>query len=312
MQGWIVSLPERLDVFLAKDAHFASREKVQAAIEAGHVTVNDEVIIKVSHRLQEGDEVELTTDEPLRSDTGIKPADLHLTILYEDDACLVIDKPAGIAVHPGAGISESEPTILSGIAFLFAKKKIPFAADAVLVHRLDKETTGCLLIAKSPEAHSALQKQFEERTIKKIYLALTAGIPSPAEAIIDAPIGRATAQRTKMSISGVSKTREARTTYRTIATSGQTALLECELHTGRTHQLRVHLSAIGHPILGDPKYSNQLSERLTDEFSIRNLCLHAQHLTFVSPADRKEHSVMAEVPEAFEGVVKRLGMKMPK
>ena len=311
MQGWIVSLPERLDVFLAKDAHFASREKVQAAIEAGHVTVNDAVITKPSHRLQEGDEVELTTDEPMRSDTSIKAADLHLVILYEDDTCFVIDKPAGIAVHPGAGIPDEEATILHGAAYLYQKGKIPFFADSVLVHRLDRDTTGCLLIAKSPEAHRALQNQFQQRSIRKIYLAVVAGIPSPPSAVIDAPIGRATAERTKMSITGVSKTREARTTYRTIATSRQAALLECELHTGRTHQLRVHLSAIGHPILGDPKYSSLLSERLTDEFAIHNLCLHAKQLTFVSPADGKEHIVRAQLPEAFHEVGSRIGIALP-
>ncbi len=311
MSVWIVSLPDRLDVFLSKDGRMISRAKAQEAIEAGLVTVNEQIITKPAERLQEGDRIELTADVP-RSQTPITAVDLHLSILYEDDACIVIHKPPSFAVHPGAGMEDDEQTILHGIAFLFEERGIPFAADSVLVHRLDRETTGCLLIAKSPEAHRALQKQFENRTIEKQYLALVAGLPSPPAAVIDAPIGRATFERTKMSILSVNQAREAKTTYRTLGSSKNTALLLCDLHTGRTHQLRVHLHAIGHPILGDPTYTSTLSERLTEEFDIRILCLHAWKLAFDSLEDGKRKMIAAPLPVEFEEVLKKVGIAVSK
>lgn len=310
MSTWIVPLPDRLDSFLSKDGRFPSRAKAQQAIESGLVLVNDGIVTKPAQRLQEGDSVTLT-GEPARAPAGIQSLDLSLSVLYEDNACIVINKPAGVAVHPGAGIPFEEPTILHGIAHLFTERGIPFFTDSVLAHRLDRDTTGCLLIAKSPDAHRALQKQFEDRTIAKFYLALVAGVPTPSNAVIDAPIGRATFERTKMSVTAVSRTREARTTYRTLGASGNASLLLCELHTGRTHQLRVHLSAIGHPILGDTTYTSSLSERVTQELDIRTLCLHAWRLVFDSPTDGKTHEVVAPLQAAFDEVLKRIGIAAP-
>ncbi|MEK7591157.1 MAG: RluA family pseudouridine synthase, partial [Patescibacteria group bacterium] len=235
MPQWIVSLPDRLDTFLSSDGRMQSRAKAKKAIDRGLVKVNDEIADKPALRLQEGDTVALEEEEIIVSDTRIVPEDLHFQILHEDDACMVIDKPAGYAVHPGIG-TEQEMTILNGIAYLFGKRNIPFTSESVLVHRLDKDTTGCLLVAKNPAAHLFLQEQFESRSVKKTYLALVAGIPNPAAATIDAPIGRSNLNRTKMSIHGSSATREAQTTYRTLASAHNASLLECDLHTGRTHQ----------------------------------------------------------------------------
>lgn len=311
MPDWIVPTPERLDVFLTAEGRLPSRAKAQAAIEAGLVTVNGEAVRKPAQRLQEGDRVALLADVP-RSPAQFEPADLHLNILYEDAACMVLEKPAGIAVHPGSGMPASEKTMLHGIAYIFGKKKIMFAGDGVLVHRLDRETTGCLLVAKTPDAHRSLQEQFQARTIDKQYLALVAGVPKPPSAVIDAPIGRATFERTKMSIMAVNKAREAKTTYRTLASSKNASLLLCDLHTGRTHQLRVHLHAIGHPILGDPTYVSTLSERLAGEQDIGILCLHAWKLSFESPADRKRKDIIAPLPEAFARVLKKVGVPIPQ
>lgn len=321
MPSWLVSLPDRLDVFLAKEGCLPSRAKAQQAIEAGLVLVNDTMVRKAASRLQEGDQVELLGELP-RLQTPMIPLDLGLHILYEDNACLVLQKPASINVHPGSGMSPDEATILHGIAYLFEQRGLPFAANSVLVHRLDRETTGCLLVAKFPAAHHTLQKQFEERTIEKFYLALVAGVPSPQSAVINAPIGRATFERTKMSIIAVNDAREAKTTYRTLAVSRthalmgqpglQATLLLCELHTGRTHQLRVHLHAIGHPILGDSTYTSLLSERLTTAYDIRTLCLHAWQLTFTSPANDKRRVVAAPLPSSFTDVLRRMGVDIPQ
>src|SRR3989338_8125287 len=149
MSEWLVSYPHRLDAFLADDERMISREKAKRAIEEGHVYVNDHVIKKPAHRLEPGDRVNLAENLSNEKVSAIEPTDLHLEILYEDDQCFVINKPAGYAVHPGAGTAD-ETTILHGIAFVFQKMKIPFSSEGVLVHRLDKDTTGCLLIAKNP------------------------------------------------------------------------------------------------------------------------------------------------------------------
>lgn len=311
MHEWIVEHPARLDIFLANQNVVISRVKAKDVVKAGHVMVNGRVVRKVALVLDIGDKVEMSeTEEPV-TETRLEAADLKMTVLYEDDACLVVSKPEGRSVHPGAGMPPDEVTVLHGIVHLFAERKIPFSSSAVLVHRLDKETTGCLLIAKTPEAHKFLQKQFEDRTVKKTYLAIVAGIPDPPTAMIDAAIGRSTSNRTKMTIFGSSsKTREARTTYTTLDATKDAALLACDLHTGRTHQIRVHLNGVGYPILGDPTYLSSLSEKLEREYDIHDLCLHAWKLSFVSPADHKEHSVIAEPSAAFQESLKKIGLKL--
>ncbi len=307
MSKWIVSFPDRLDAFLAKEGRTLSRAKAQEAIEKGLVMVNDEVTTKAAFRLQEGDTVEMEEREEAKV-SNADPVDLHLPVLYEDDSCMIIDKPAGVAVHPGAGMGPDEKTLLNGIAFLFAERFLPFSGDSVLVHRLDRETTGCLLIAKTAEAHLFLQKQFEDRTVKKEYLALVAGVPDPLSAVIDASIGRSASDRTKMTIYGSGKSRTATTTYQTLQKTKDAALLVCELHTGRTHQIRVHLTSMGHPILGDGTYTNQLSDRVSDQYDIRELCLHAWKLTVATPDSKKPVSVTAPLPQGFLASLKKAGL----
>jgi 23S rRNA pseudouridine1911/1915/1917 synthase len=309
---WLVSSPDRLDAFLASDNRMLSRVQAQKAIEDGLVLVNDEVVTKAAQRIQEGDMVELTESGVAPVKSEIVPTDLHIEVLYEDEGCMVINKPMNLSVHPGPGMAPGEITLLHGVAFLFQERSLPFRDDAVLVHRLDKDTTGCLLIAKTKEAHMALQKQFEARTVDKRYLALVAGVPSPATATIDAPIGRSVSDRTKMAVLGSSASREARTTYRTISATKDAALLECELHTGRTHQIRVHLLTIGHPVLGDTNYTNELSDRLFDQYHPTSICLHAWKLSFLSPVSDKKIEVKATVPQAFQETMERVGLNMPK
>lgn len=306
-----VSLPGRLDAFVASIEDIRSRGHAQELIESGCVQVNGVVCTKSASHLSEGDLVAVALPDIPVVSGEIEPRDLSLPILHEDEACMVINKPAGFAVHPGAGMPPSEMTILHGVAHLFLKRGLSFAPSHVLVHRLDRETTGCLLIAKTPEAHLALQSQFAERSVQKVYLAIVAGVPNPPAATVDAPIGRSPNERTKMSVYGVSHAREARTTYRTLSASQVAALLACELHTGRTHQIRVHLSSIGYPIIGDNTYISSLSERLGQEAEIPSLCLHAWKLSFTSPDGEKPHAIVVAPPKAFEHALERLHLSLP-
>jgi 23S rRNA pseudouridine1911/1915/1917 synthase len=306
-QEWIVELPDRLDTFLAFRLGGLSRTRIQKAIQEGHVRINDEKVTKVALRLQEGDQVVVSLPDA-SPPSAIASRDLDLHLLYEDGACCVVEKPAGTASHPAPGMSEEETTMLHGLKYLFEKKKIPFHPSHVLAHRLDRETTGCLLVAKSPEAHNFLQDQFASRTVSKTYLALVAGVPEPAEAVIDSPVGRHALDGTKMSVVQTGNTREAQTRYRTHEAKENVALLVCNPVTGRTHQVRVHLSSVGHPILGDGTYRSPLSDRLSQEFDIRTLCLHAWKLTFVSPDDKKRHTVVSPLPIPFENALRRIGI----
>lgn len=311
MHEWVADTAGRLDIFIASNHPHISRMQSGAAIRAGSVLVNGRVMRKPAHILQPGDSVQMSQEGEPVSETRLEVMDLHLTVLYEDDACMVINKPAGIPVHPGAGIPKDAPTILHGVVHLFQERSIPFSSASVLVHRLDKDTTGALLIAKTPTAHKELQKQFEDRTVSKQYLAVVAGVPNPPAAMIEAAIGRSTANRTKMTVLGAGKSRAAKTTYHTLSHSDVAALLACDLHTGRTHQIRVHLQTIGHPILGDPTYLTSKSEDLTARYAITSLCLHAWTLTFRSPADDTEREVRAAPPSTFVKVCERLSLEIP-
>lgn len=301
--------PCRLDIALTNEGVVISRIKARDVVKGGMVMVNGRIARKSAQIIEPEDVISVSsTGEPV-TETRLEAMDLQLDVIYEDDACMVLNKPAGIPVHPGAGIPRDAATILHGVAFLFQERSIPFSSASVLVHRLDKETTGCLLVAKTPEAHKALQAQFEHRTVRKFYLALVSGIPQPPSAVIDASIGRSTSDRTKMTIMGSSKAREARTTYRTLSTHDGIALLSCELHTGRTHQIRVHLSGIGHPILGDASYQSIASQKVSLKNGVDFLCLHAWKVTFTSPADGKEHEVSAPPSQRMQEACERTGIQ---
>lgn len=300
----------RLDQHLTSLAALKSRALAQKLIEAGLVTVNGKKAKKASLAVSSSDKIEWQNLPEAAVPKEMKST-VKLEVLFEDPHCMVIEKPAGLTVHPGSGTAPDEETVLSALKPLFAKRKLPFSESEALVHRLDKDTTGCLLIAKTPKAHMELQAQFAERKVEKRYLTLVAGIPDPAAAVIDAPIGRHTNQRTKMSVHQASASRGARTTYRTLGTAKTAALLECELHTGRTHQIRVHLRSIEHPVLGDTSYGTNQSLQLAEKFDIDTLCLHAWKLSFTSPNGKKV-SVKSAVPKKFVSILKKLEIAVPK
>ncbi len=298
----------RLDQVLAHEEAIKSRTVAQKMITSRLVTVNGVVATKASFAVAIGDRIEVTlpSSAPVSIDSSKKST--TLPILYEDDFCFVINKPAGVVVHPGSGMKTREETVLSALKPLFAKWKLPFSEGEVLVHRLDKDTTGCMLIAKTPKAHLFLQKQFAERTVKKTYIALAYGRPHEKTATIDAPIGRHGTLRTKMSIHQAVRSRSAQTTYRTLVWGHGVSLLECDLHTGRTHQIRVHLASIGHPVLGDPTYGSNASKELSLSLGVQQLLLHAKHLEFQSPS-KKCVIVEAPLPKKFLQTLDRVGLE---
>ncbi len=300
----------RIDQFLAIQDNIKSRSTAQKLLDAGLVMCKGKRVKKSSFRVEVGDIVTYT----LPSSVPIPVSSVSSVVLpvrFEDDFCMVIEKPAGVAMHPGNGMKKAEETILSALRPFFRKRKLSFSESEVLVHRLDRETTGCLLVAKTPVAHMQLQKQFAERSVEKTYLAMVMGIPYPAAAIIDAPIGRHAQERTKMSVYQATASRNARTTYRTLGKTEDAALLACDLHTGRTHQIRVHLRSIGHPVLGDQSYTSAQSESVAQKNDIDFLCLHAWKLSFTSLSKKKIH-VVSKLPKNFIGLLKRLDISVPK
>lgn len=292
----------RLDQFAAQ-AFQLSRAQAKMRIKDGLVRCNGKVVRKASKNVAPGDIILL--EEPKRggATTSILPA-VSLSKLYEDETCLVVDKPAGLSVHP-ASTTKGEPTV---VELLREQCGLPALC---LAHRLDRGTSGCLLIAKTAVACEALQQQFKERHVKKEYLAIVAGIPKANSATIDAPLGRSLMQRTKMTLFRTSKTRDAVTSYTVLSGTSTSALLACEIMTGRTHQIRVHLSAIGHPLLGDEKYSSEQSRTLSEKLGLQHPCLHAWKLLFTSPATGKQVGVIATIPEIFLTTTRNLGLTLP-
>lgn len=279
---------ERLDRYVAARVEDISRSRVQALIEQGLILRNG-APTRASEPLKAGDTltVEIPAAEPL---TELEPEAIPLDLLHEDADLLVVNKPAGLVVHPGAG-NMTGTLVHALLHHCRDLSGIGGVERPGIVHRLDKETSGCLVIAKNDFAHQALAEQFAGRSVEKVYLAIAEGVPRWSTGTIDAPIDRHAVNRQKMAIARPGKGREAVTEYRVLATAGNLSLFECRPKTGRTHQIRVHLKHLGHPISGDPVYGR----RGTYE---RHL-LHAWQLTFTHPRTGKSLSFTAPVPEDF-------------
>ncbi len=288
----------RLDRFLAKRLPEYSRSRLQHLIQTGFVLLNG-AVTRPRQLIRSGDKIELT--EPPLEKIETRPEPIPLEILFEDDDLVVINKPAGMTVHPGAGHREHTlvnallhhcPT-LSGIG----GKERPG-----IVHRLDKETSGCLVAAKNDVAHRHLSKQFAERTVDKIYLALVAGKLRKQTGVIEEKIGRHPVHRKRMSVSSP-RGRAARTEYRVLRSNEQASLLECRLHSGRTHQVRVHLHHLGHPVLGDKIYGARFTENFQRQM------LHAWKLGFHHPRTGEWKNFEAPLPDDFKGAIAVVGLQ---
>src|SRR6266566_289086 len=278
----------RLDRFLAKQLPEYSRSRLQQLIRAGFVLLNG-ATTRPRQLVRSGDKVELT--EPPLEKIESQPEPIPLEILFEDNDLIVINKPAGLVVHPGAGHRQhtlvnallNHCTTLSGIG----GKERPG-----IVHRLDKETSGCLVVAKNDMAHRELSKQFATRTVEKIYLALVAGKLRKPTGVIEENIGRHPVQRKRMSVSS-KRGRAAKTEYRVIRSSAQASLVECRLHSGRTHQIRVHLHHLGHAVLGDKVYAPRFAKNFPRQM------LHAWKLGFRHPRTGEWKTFEAPLPDDF-------------
>ncbi|PYJ22427.1 MAG: RluA family pseudouridine synthase [Verrucomicrobia bacterium] len=287
----------RLDQFLAKQLPEYSRSRLQQLILGGFVQLNN-VTTRPRQIVRSGDKIELI--EPPLEKIETRPEPIPLEILFEDDDLIVINKAAGLTVHPGAGHREhtlvnallSHCATLSGIG----GKERPG-----IVHRLDKETSGCLVAAKNDVAHRELSKQFAARTVEKIYLALVAGKLRKATGIIEEKIGRHPVHRQRMSVTS-SRGRTAKTEYRVIRSSDQASLIECRLHSGRTHQIRVHLHHLGHPVLGDKIYAPKVAKNYPRQM------LHAWKLGFRHPRTGEWKTFEAPLPDDFNQTIATVGL----
>jgi 23S rRNA pseudouridine1911/1915/1917 synthase len=282
----------RLDQFLAKQLPEFSRSRLQQLIRDGFVRLNN-ATSRPSQIVRAGDMIELT--EPPLAKIETLPEPIPLEILFEDNDLIVINKPAGLVVHPGAGHREhtlvnallNHCTTLSGIG----GKERPG-----IVHRLDKETSGALVVAKNDAAHRALSKQFAERTVEKIYLALVAGKLRKPAGVIEENIARHPVHRQRMSATAPCG-RAAKTEYRVVRSGDRASLVECRLHSGRTHQIRVHLHHVGHPVLGDKVYAPRIAKDFPRQM------LHAWKLGFRHPRTEEWKHFEAPLPGDFKDAI---------
>lgn len=289
----------RLDRFLAERLPELSRTRIQNLIKEGRVSSGRATIVDAKYRVKPGERFALDVPPPAPAEPGAET--IPLDIVYEDENLIVIDKPAGLVVHPGAG--HAKGTLVNALIAHCGEtlSGIGGVARPGIVHRLDKDTSGLLVVAKTDRAHRALAAQFADhgRTgeMERGYLALVWGAPSRPQGTIDAPIGRHPTSRTKMAVLPAGKGREAVTHWRVLETFGPkqmpvASLVECSLETGRTHQVRVHLAHIGHPLIGDPLYGQGFKSKLralpeplrARLGSLNRQALHAAHLAFVHPA----------------------------
>jgi 23S rRNA pseudouridine1911/1915/1917 synthase len=286
----------RLDRFLAMELPQYSRSRFQQLIRDGFVRLNGKTA-RPRDILRADDVVDLTEPPPEKIDN--QPEAIPLDILFEDDDLIVINKPAGLVVHPGAGHREHtlvnallhHCSILSGIG----GKERPG-----IVHRLDKDTSGCLVVAKNDESHRSLSIQFAERVVDKVYLALVSEKLRRSTGVIEEKIGRHRVHRQRMSVTS-ERGRAARTEYRVLRSSEQASLVECKLHSGRTHQIRVHLHHLGHPVLGDKVYAPKLTGKIPRQM------LHAWKLGFRHPRTGEWRTFEASLPNDFAEAMRSTG-----
>ena len=285
----------RLDQFLARELPQFSRSRIQQLIRNRFVALNGSPA-RTREAIRAGDRIELNEPPPEKIDTA--PEAIPLEIIYEDDDLIVINKQPGLVVHPGAG--QPRGTLVNALLHHFPKLSgIGGKERPGIVHRLDKETSGCLVVAKADEAHRKLSEQFAERTVEKINLALVAGKLRKSSGVIEEKIGRHPVHRKRMSVTARSG-RPAKTEYRVLSSSDQMSLLECKLHSGRTHQVRVHLHHLGHPVLGDKVYGGKHGKAFPRQM------LHAWKLGFEHPRTSKWKTFKATTPKDFRDAINQL------
>ncbi len=306
----------RVDKFLTERLQNSSRNRVQQAADAGCILVNG-CPVKSNYRVKPLDVVTVVMDRP-RYENEVLPEPIPLDIVYEDDTVLVVNKPAGLVVHPGHG--NYNGTLVNGLAYHFKDNPDYDVNDPRmgLVHRIDKDTSGLLVVAKTPDAKTNLGKQFFNKTTKREYLALVWGCPSPSPGTIVGNIDRDPRDRLRMAVfdpdSGIGK--HAVTHYEVLEPLGPVSLVKCVLETGRTHQIRAHMKHIGHPLFADARYGGDQILRGVNSGAYRKFvancfevcprqALHARTLGFVHPVTRREMFFTSELPGDFKELLDR-------
>lgn len=320
----------RLDRFLANNFPEIPRSRWDSWIREGHVSVNKQIITKSGTRMKAGDQVETELPDITSPGLHLIPESIEFPTLFEDDRIWIIAKPSGIVVHPGPG--HPSGTVANALLFRLQAEGCDLQVDPAtrnlqdedeeepatlwpgLVHRLDRYTTGCLVMAKDAEAQRNIQAQFKTRTIEKRYLAIARNsrkLPDLGSLLVDAPIARHRLERLKMSIA--THGRPSQTRIKVMARCSGLALVECELLTGRTHQIRVHLSHLGAPILGDPMYGGATTWLDPDKRSItcEHPALHAWKLALNHPGTGERIVVEAPLPDPFRNLLDRFGFIPP-
>lgn len=295
---------DRLDRYLAQHLSDLSRSRIQQLIEQGNVLLNGKICTSKKEIVKLGDRVflEIPAAQPL----DLQPENIPLDILYEDDSLLIINKPAGLVVHPAPG--HPQGTLVNAIlAHCPTLPGIGGVQRPGIVHRLDKDTTGAIAIAKTDQAHQHLQAQLKTKTARRDYLGVVHGSPQTESGTIDLPIGRHPIDRKKMAVVPVDTGRAARTLWQVQERLGNYTLMHFQLETGRTHQIRVHSAHIGHPIVGDPVYSSGRSVGV----NLPGQALHALRLRLQHPVTEELIDVMAPLPPAFTKLLEALRRKIP-
>jgi len=301
--GW------RLDRALAAVLPTLSRERLKALISQGHVSGCAGVPVRdPATKVAPGNAFEIVVPEPAPAHN--RAQDIPLTIMFEDEHLIVIDKPAGLVVHPAAG--NFDGTLVNALLHHCAGSLsgIGGVERPGIVHRIDKDTSGLIVAAKTDPAHAGLAAQFAKHSIDRRYRAIVAGLPNPQAGTIDAPLARSAANRQKMAIVEHTRAKRAVTHYRLISPLNRAAMVECRLETGRTHQVRVHMASIGHPLLGDPVYGRARPEHraLLSRLDFRRQALHAAHLGFTHPITSAPLAFSSEIPADMQGLFTELSL----
>jgi 23S rRNA pseudouridine1911/1915/1917 synthase len=299
--GW------RLDRALAAAVPTLSRERLKGLIASGRVTGPGGLVRDPAVKAVSGDyAVAVPEPKPAHNEAQ----DIPLAIAFEDEHLLVVEKPAGMVVHPAAG--NFDGTLVNALLHHCAERLsgIGGVARPGIVHRIDKDTSGLLVVAKTDVAHEGLAAQFARHSIDRRYAAIVAGRPVPAAGSVDAPLARSSANRQKMAIVEGGRGKRAVTHYRTIRPFKDAALVECRLETGRTHQVRVHMSSLGHPLLGDPVYGRIHSgtRDVLKELGFHRQALHAAELGFVHPVTRAALSFKSDIPSDMQELLSALAL----
>ncbi len=300
--GW------RLDRALADALPTLSRERLKALIRAGALESGGASLRDPATKVKGGEAFSLTVPDPEPAHN--EPQDIPLVIPFEDEHLLIVDKPAGLVVHPAAG--NREGTLVNALLHHCAGRLsgIGGVARPGIVHRIDKETSGLLVVAKTDVAHEGLAKQFAAHSIDRRYLAIVNGVPKAAQGTVDAPLARSTHDRKKIAIVEGKRGKRAVTHWKRLKVLKDSALVECRLETGRTHQVRVHMASIGHPLLGDPVYGRGKSvhRQLLNQLDFKRQALHAAGLEFTHPVTKVRLSFESALPSDMQELFTALGV----